>query len=180
MTQTNCVTFTNLPRDLRDNIYDLTFGSTPYAFSYASSTVVIAPRPVERKTNIIQGLPQGLLTNRSICSEAIDLLLHTRWVGPYFIYSSSDPSQAVCLPLHTCQDVIATCSPTRQSLLFHDQSTRNIALDFPSSDYFVRSVFAAGKQHPGFSHSNPWDDFLGLVHPFVAHSRLRRSTRIAS
>lgn len=163
--------FHHLPRELRDIIYDHAFGSTPYVLSHGALSIKIGPRSTSSSTDIVIGLPQWLLTSRDVCSEAVDVLLHTRWISPHFPPRASECPQSVHNATRQQPDIMAICNPARQPLVLYDQSIRNISLDFPSSIQFVRSTWFCNHIKT-ISHSEPWAVFLESVRPFVAHARL--------
>lgn len=157
----------HLPRELRDVIYDHAFGPGSHACSYAAFTVIIGQHSASSGTDAINGLPQWLLTTKVICKEAVELLLRTRWFSPRFPLPSARPRTASI----SSHSRVATCSPARQSLLFHDQSIRKLSLNFANGCGFVRSASFFNDTTP-LHRSQPWTEFLAAMHPFVVHARL--------
>lgn len=72
-----------LTPEVRDKVYSYAFGNEAYHFNYRGLNF-IAITTFEADTNPRPGLPQWLLTSRTICSEAVETLIHTRTFGPRY------------------------------------------------------------------------------------------------
>jgi hypothetical protein len=107
-----------LPREIRDLVYEWAFGNEQRDFHLNDLLVIASPTsPVDGSS--IRGLNIWLLTCKSVCVEAIATFSRTRFSTPRLRGQSK--------------------SSLRNPLVFHEKSVRNIALCYPYSDPETRS-----------------------------------------
>jgi hypothetical protein len=76
------VTFFHFPRELRDLIYNYALGPNQRCFRYGRLGFLVSPVIFEPTSPTLNGLPPWLLTSRTLCDEAVALILQTRRFSP--------------------------------------------------------------------------------------------------
>jgi hypothetical protein len=89
--ETPRVTFFHLPRELRDLIYDYALGANQLCFRYGRLGFLVSPTVLEPTLSPLNGLPLWLLTSRSICDEAVTLILLARRFNPNTTVHQCEP-----------------------------------------------------------------------------------------
>jgi hypothetical protein len=153
--QSQSLFFCVLPKEIRDRIYEHVFGTEPRNF-HLGDVLITAPPDLTEHERSIRGLDIWLRTSKAICAEAIATLCRTRYFTP-----------------HCCGQPI---SPILNSLVFHENSIRNVALKYPHSDPDQRPFWflKAHRMLPKVTHPMPSKLFLKAFAPYITeHLDLR-------
>lgn len=112
-----------LPRELRDKIYDYLFGNPARQF-FHRDIAISAITDTSHYSWPILGLPHWLLTCRQISTEAMDLFARTR------TFEYTDLCTGMCVTFECdCDFMYIGKQPVAQSLVFsNDRSVQRIAL----------------------------------------------------
>ena len=132
--------FFQLPREVRDNIYEFAFGNDEHQFNYRGLKIAATTTNPNTHSTCLQGLPEWILASRSTCTEAIETFHRTRAFSP----RTREFGKTDAVP---------------NALVLHSNAIRNIELCYVSCAY-VRLGDAR--------HDVPPRMFLAYLQPFLA------------